>query len=199
MGRLEAWDDSGGALMGIQKEPAAYVATLPLPKGFSVCELGDQGMCGEPTKRLAQRWYEDELGCGRYVSIDGNGRGTLTADLNLPIALDLQFDLVTDFGTGEHIFDQAQVWRTLHGLTKPGGFIAFDRPSQGYLTHCYYVTNECLYRDIAAANAYEVLWLTRGRTARGELIRGVYRRPPTTAAFRIPQQGRYQSSLVIPQ
>jgi SAM-dependent methyltransferase len=194
--------------MGIQKEPAAFVAQLPLPKGFSVCELGDQGMCGEPTKRLARVWYEQELGCGRYVSIDGNGRGTFVADLNLPIdvhSFELvtdcrmkAFDLVTDFGTGEHIFDQAQVWRTLHDLTKPGGYIAFDRPSQGYGKHCYYITNECLYRDIAAANDYAVLWLERALTPRGELIRGVFQRPTTAVPFKVPQQGRYQSSLVIP-
>ena len=200
--------------MGIQKEPAAFVAQLPLPKGFSVCELGDQGMCGEPTKRLAKIWYEQELGCGRYVSIDGNGRGTWTADLNLPIEcaleyyrqhekffsdyIDQTFDLVTDFGTGEHIFDQAQVWRTLHNFTKPGGYIAFDRPSQGYGKHCYYLTNECLYHDIAQANDYTVRWMSRAPTPRGELIRGVYQRPQTTEPFRTPQQGRYRDSLVIP-
>lgn len=191
----------GRLVMGIQKEPAAFIANLArtrLPARFSVCELGDQGMCGEPNKRLAKDWYEQELGCGRYVSVDGNGLGTLTADLNLPLApLENPFDLVTDFGTGEHIFDQAQVWRTLHALTKRGGFIAFDRPSYGYTKHCYYVTNRCLYEDIAAANGYEVLWLEQAATPRGELIRGVYRRPNTKAAFKVPQQGRYLKSLVI--
>lgn len=182
--------------MGIQREPAAFVTTLPLPKGFSVCELGDQGMCGGPTKTaLAKDWYLG-LGCGRYVSIDGNGRGTMTADLNQPIALD-PFDLVTDFGTGEHIFDQAQVWRTMHSLTKPGGYIAFDRPAQGYQKHCFYLANECLFRDLAEVNRYEVLWLERTSMPRGELIRGVYRRPMTDAAFVVPQQGRYRSDLVI--
>jgi SAM-dependent methyltransferase len=184
--------------MGILKEPAAFVAALPLPKGFSVCELGDQGMCGEPTKRLAKVWYETERGCGRYVSIDGNGRGTLTADLNLPIRFNEAFDLVTDFGTGEHIFDQAQVWRTLHELTKPGGVIVFDRPTQGYHKHCFYLTNECLYQDIAVANDYHVLWLETATTPRGELIRGAFRRPMTNDAFRTPQQGRYRESLRIP-
>jgi hypothetical protein len=185
--------------MGIQKDVAAFIASMRgrLPLEFSVCELGDQGMCGEPTKRLARDWYR-ELGCGRYVSIDGNGRATLTADLNLPIAIE-PFDLVTDFGTGEHIFDQAQVWRTLHTLTKPGGHIAFDRPAAGYATHCYYVTHECLYEDIAAANDYVVRWLERATTKRGELIHGVFQRPLMPAPFRIPQQGRYRASLVIPQ
>lgn len=188
--------------MGIQKEPAAFIAAMQLPKGFSVCELGDQGMCGEPTKRLAKDWYQ-ELGGGRYVSIDGNGKGDFAIDLNQPMPSSMRvmtewFDLVTDFGTGEHIFDQAQVWRTMHDLCKPGGYIAFDRPAKGYQTHCFYLTNECLYRDIASANGYVILWLEGATTKRGDLIRGVYRKI-TSERFKVPQQSRYQASLVIPQ
>lgn len=188
--------------MGIQKEPAAFVASLSLPNGFSVCELGDQGMCGD-VKRLAKDWYL-ELGCGRYVSIDGNGRGTLTADLNQPIDEQLQsdrlcgsFDLVTDFGTGEHIFNQAQVWRTLHDLCKPGGYIAFDRPSTGYHAHCFYLIHECLIRDLAAANGYEIVWLERRPMARGELLGGCFKISMAPDDFVLPQQGRYRDSLVI--
>jgi hypothetical protein len=191
--------------MGIQKEPAAFIAQLArtaLPSGFSVCELGDQGMCGEGKNNPARPWYES-IGCGRYVSIDGNGRGTLTADLNQGIAdmglseLRPRFDLVTDFGTGEHIFDQAQVWRTIHDLTKPRGYIAFDRPAQGYQKHCYYLTNDCLYVDIAAANGYGVVWFARAATPRGQLIRGAFRTPSVSRSFVVPQQGRYLKDLVI--
>lgn len=181
--------------MAILADVAAKIAALPLPAGFSVCELGDQGMAGEPTRRLAKAWYA-ERGCGRYVSIDGNGKGTLTADLNKPLTLE-PFDLVTDFGTGEHVFDQAQVWRTVHALTKPGGYIAFDRPAQGYHKHCFYLTNECLFRDLAEANAYEVVWLDKTTRERGELIRGIYRKPKTALPFCVPQQGKYRPSLVI--
>jgi hypothetical protein len=181
--------------MGILKEPAQFVKALKLPKGFSVCELGDQWMSGG-AKQLAADWYK-ALGCGRYVSIDGNGRGTMTADLNRELPVLEPFDLVTDFGTGEHIFDQAQVWRTLHGLTKPGGYLVFDRPSQGYPEHCYYRVDECLFRDVAEVNRYKVLELVTAPTPRGQLIRGVFRRPETSEPFRVPQQSRYESSLVI--
>lgn len=180
--------------MGLQREMADQIAALPLPKGFSVCELGDQGISWEAKGHQAQRWYV-ERGCGRYVSIDGNGHGTMTADLNQPVTLD-PFDVVTDLGTGEHIFDQAQVWRTLHQLVKPGGYIAFDRPTHGYDTHCFYLTNECLFRDLAAANEYAVLWLARKPMTRGELIRGIFQRQ-SDAPFRVPQQGKYRPALVI--
>lgn len=181
--------------MGILAEPAQFVRDLDLPKGFSVCELGDQWVTYTQPHILASEFYA-ELGCGRYVSIDGNGRGTVTADLNRKLgAVRLgQFDLVTDFGTGEHVFNQAQVWRTVHELTRAGGFIVFDRPSQGYETHCFYLTNETLFRDLAAVNGYSVLKLEHAQTKRGRLIRGVFRKGPE-AAFSNPQQGRYQKAL----
>jgi hypothetical protein len=182
--------------MGMLLEPALFVEQLQLPRGFSVCELGDQWATYLDPHQLSAQWFQ-ALGCKRYCAIDGNGRGTLTADLNLPLPKLKPFDLVTDFGTGEHIFNQFQVWRSIHELTKPGGYIAFDRPTKGYPTHCYYLVDECLFHDLAAANAYEIVRLEHGVTKRGELIRGVFRRGPARASFRIPQQGRYQKALVI--
>jgi hypothetical protein len=105
---------------------------------------------------------------------------------------------VTDFGTGEHIFNQAQVWRTLHVLTKPRGYIVFDRPAAGYPEHCFYNIHETLLRDLAEANDYRVVRLERAQTVRGELLRGVFHKLRHNR-FRIPQQGRYQKALVIPQ
>lgn len=185
--------------MGILKESAAMVTGLMLPAGFTVCELGDQMMSGKrPTP--AVEFYR-QLGCSEYLSIDGNGRGDVTLDLNLPISARKlgPFDLVTDFGTGEHIFDQAQVWRTLHSLCKPNGYIAFDRPQDGYQEHSFYLITPGLVRDIAAANRYEVVTLESATTPRGELLRGVLRKPLTGAMFHVPQQGRYLSTLKLPK
>lgn len=182
--------------MGILAEPLQYVRDLPLRRGFTVCELGDQWIThGE--RRLAKDYFEKVMKCSRYVSIDGNGRnGAIALDLNLPLPKHLHsFDLVTDFGTGEHVFDQAQVWRSVHYLVKPGGWIAFDRPTQGYPVHCYYNTNMCLFEDLAAANQYEVVRLEHAITTRGELIRGVFQRPAKKMKFVVPQQGRYKKLL----
>lgn len=180
--------------MGILPEIATLIAGLSLPPGFSVCELGAQDMAGGK-RRSAEDWYAS-LGCARYVSIDANGKGTLTHDLNRAVPPFQPFDLVTDFGTGEHIFDQAQVWVTLNWLTKVGGLIAFDRPAQGYSKHCYYLTNKCLYTDIASANGYEVVYLKSATTPRGTLIRGIFRRT-SADHFVVPQQGRYRESLAL--
>lgn len=181
--------------MGILAEPAQMVRELPLPNGFTVCELGDQWVTYLQPHVLAETFFK-EMGCKKYVSIDGNGRGTMTEDLNRKLPDIGSFDLVTDFGTGEHVFNQAQVWRSVHILTKAGGFIAFDRPTQGYEGHGFYNTHETLFRDLAAANEYDIVRLERGKTVRGELIRGVFRKT-LEGKFQMPQQGRYKKSLKL--
>jgi hypothetical protein len=178
--------------MAIWKSMADDIAALPLPKAFHVAELGSQELAWEergPAVKLYTR-----LGCGRYVSIDGNKSGTMVHDLNLPLPDIGTFDLVTDFGTGEHIFNQLQVWLTIHALTKVGGFIGVIRPEQGYPTHSFYRTDECLFRDIAAANSYEIKKLDRIATLRGSNILVFYRRRKE-GSFQIPQQGRYAKDL----
>lgn len=183
--------------MGIHLEFLDHIKALSLPRGFCVAELGDQRIAPNPTeRRLAQDWYR-EIGCGTYLSIDGNGRGTMTWDLNRPLPDTIgTYDLVTDFGTGEHVFDQAQVWRTLHNLCTMGGFIVWDRPTQGYPSHGYYCTDPCLFDDLAAANHYRVRLRETRKMPRGLLSRGIWQRV-TAAPFVVPQQGRYQASLKI--
>jgi len=180
--------------MGILAEPLQYIRDLNLTPGFDVCELGDQYIThGE--RRLAKDYFLQDMGAAKYVSIDGNARGTYTHDLNYPLPKGFgQFDLVTDFGTGEHVFNQAQVWKTLHYLTRAGGYIVFDRPTQGYPVHCFYNTNMCLFEDLAAVNEYQIIRLEHAVASRGELIRGVFRRV-TKDKFRIPYQGRYRKLL----
>jgi len=183
--------------MGILAEPAAFVRALKLPKGFSVCELGDQWVTYQLPHLLARDFYL-QMGAKRYESIDANGRGSITFDLNRKWHGKIgQFDLVTDFGTGEHIFNQAELWRTLHVLTKPGGFIAFDRPAAGYSNHGFYNVHETLFHDLADANRYRVLRLERHPSTRGELLRGVLQKSSGETKFLAPQQGRYQKALQV--
>jgi hypothetical protein len=172
-----------------------------LKPGFSVLEFGDQIVTHCTPHYLARELYKS-LGCGHYVSVDGNGRnGAIAFDLNrktneLRALLKLKvYDLVTDFGTGEHIFDQAAFWRTVHLMTAPGGFIAFDRPSQGYPGHCFWRTDLSTFQDIAAANSYEVLAL-RAHAGRhgGELVHGIFRKT-LGGKFQVPNQGRYRKLL----
>lgn len=196
--------------MGILAHSAEMIKALNLPQGFSVCELGSQLFRADGARYPARDWY-GRIGCGRYESIDGNGFGTIQADLNHPLLLPwrvredgatyanvpTEFDLVTDFGTGEHIFNQAQVWATLHDLARSGGYIAFDRPKTGWENHGFYNINDTLILDIAAANQYTIVHMaTNEFPGKGDMLCGVLQRHGNDA-FVFPQQGKYRERLKV--
>jgi predicted O-methyltransferase YrrM len=182
--------------MGILSRPAAIVEALSLPAGFTVAELGNQIYRANGRVHDAFHWYAG-MGCANYTSIDANGKATVMADLNRPLNLDEMglYDLVTDFGSGEHIFNQAQVWETLHDLCKVGGLIIFDRPKTGWTGHCFYNIHETLARDLAEANNYRIVHLeTHTIEGHGELLFGILQKV-SGAPFRYPQQGKYRARL----
>lgn len=72
------------------------------------------------------------------------------------------FDLVTNNGTGEHIFNQASVFEWAHALCKPGGMMLHVLPWTGYLNHGFFSYHPVLFRDLAGANDYEIVALYAG-------------------------------------
>lgn len=185
--------------IGPQAIPILRDVCAKLKKPFSVCELGDQlyrsylGAKKLPCEPMYREW-----GCGRYVSIDGNGKGTILHDLNLPVEGVIPgppFDLVTDFGTREHVFDQAQVWRNLHDLCGPNGYIVFETPHNGYLDHGMWNIQPNTIYALAKANGYAVDLLNFVDMERGRLIVGVLRRVAEWKPFVNPQQGRWKLKI----
>jgi hypothetical protein len=96
-----------------------------------------------------------------YTALDlFHGVDTVLFDLNLhfvPADLCGRFDLVTNYGTTEHIINQMLVMKSIHDLARPGAIIHHDLPLGGYHFHCYFNYNPGLFHDIAAANKYEVV------------------------------------------
>lgn len=191
--------------MGIGAIPQQLLRKLAakLPQGFSVCELGNQMYATKPKKKRLGSWerapaheFYLKLGCTAYVTIDGNGKATILADLNCPLPSPGEFDLVTDFGTSEHVFDQAQCWRTKHQLTKVGGYMAGEHPYIGYPSHGFYSMHPCLFHDLARANSYTIEFLDEPRMPRGLLVRYILRRN-NGEPFRVPNQGKYRKRLKV--
>lgn len=137
------------------------VARLALPDKFAVLELGSQTMtAGE--KMTVPEYYES-LGAETYDALDFDGKGTILWDLNEVWRMGMgKYDLVTNNGTGEHIFDQAAVFTTMHNSCKVGGVMLHVMPFIWWLNHGFYNFHPGLYRDIAAANDYEILWCRLG-------------------------------------
>lgn len=57
--------------------------------------------------------------------------GCLIIDLCKPFDLDRKFDLVTDCGTSEHVYDLYECLRNVHNHTRVGGYIYHVNPAPG--------------------------------------------------------------------
>lgn len=85
---------------------------------------------------------------------------TILFDLNLHTPgpeLVERFDLVTNFGTTEHVINQYLSMKTIHEMAKPGGLIYHDLPFSGYHNHGYFSYNPLLFRQLAEANGYRIV------------------------------------------
>lgn len=119
--------------------------------------------------RLVEMYFS-AIGFASYIAIDVNSRhGSLVMDLNNNFVegyeFKRQFDLVTNNGTGEHIFDQGAVFRNAHELTKPGGFMIHCLPCNNYINHGFFSFNPILFMDLAAINDYDIVKITVGTSA----------------------------------
>ena len=86
---------------------------------------------------------------------------TRLMDLNIhfvPPDLQSKFDLVTNYGTTEHVLNQMLAMRSIHDLAKPSGLIHHDLPCGGYYLHCYFKYNPGVFHDLATANGYRVVF-----------------------------------------
>ena len=164
---------------------------------------------------LARVFWNTFLQPASMTAIDLHGSpAAMPMDLNQPVKLDRQFDLVHNNGTLEHIFDIAQCFRSIHDLTRPGGLMIHHAPFVGWVDHGFYSLHPTLFWDLAEANGYHMITMIYGelspprletlenREAVLELARGnrigrngnlavVMQRPYAAEPFRIPMQGYY--------
>jgi SAM-dependent methyltransferase len=130
---------------------------------------GIENWPGRPRAR-ARRLYE-LLGAREYASIDLNGEeGAIPHDLNLPFddaAHVGRYDLVTDHGSCEHVFDVAQAYRTVHRLARPNGLILIMQQVTG--TNGYFNFDVSFFEDMARSNGYEILHSSFVVTPSGEV------------------------------
>lgn len=156
--------------------PLAQQAVQQLPHEGAVVELGNQRFTAEGGHASTEAFYKS-LGFENYTALDVNTRmGAVVVDLNDRSAvrkanLAHSADLVTNNGTGEHIFNQAAVFENCHALCKPGGTMLHILPVSPWVNHGFYNYNPILFRDLAQANGYEWLffWLSDRWGNRAEL------------------------------
>lgn len=147
----------------------------------SVIELGNQRF--RTDKKLRSKTYDmlgippaspttvkefyESIGFKKYIAIDVNtDKDAIALDLNLDLRKDYnykeQYDLVTNNGTGEHIFNQYTVFKNVHDLCKEGGVMIHNLPYTGYIDHGFYSFQPNLFIALAHANNYSIQEISVG-------------------------------------
>jgi len=67
------------------------------------------------------------------------------------------YDIVLNFGTTEHVFNQWNSFRIMHDALKTGGILYCQLPATGYLDHGYYCYTPLFFHDLAEANDYVIV------------------------------------------
>jgi len=95
-----------------------------------------------------------------HTSIDINGRdGALPMDLGTPLAIE-PFDVVTDFGTSEHVVSYYNVWLNKYKACRVGGLIISENPKTGnWSGHGHHYLTEKFYTELAKKSGMEILEL----------------------------------------
>ncbi len=123
-----------------------------------------QDVADEQLRKIARGGFLGDLlmlAGFRYTALDiFHATNTILFDLNIHAPgprLAGQFDLVTNFGTTEHVFNQLRAFQTIHELSKPGGFMYHDLPMAGFFDHALFRYDPLFFRALVSANDYEVL------------------------------------------
>lgn len=106
-----------------------------------------------------------------YLAVDIlPGPRSIWADLNRPLHLGRQFDTVVNNGLSEHVFDQANVFRTIHEHTCVGGLMIHWTPTLGWTGHGIYNVHPDFFFDLATANGYTVEHIELGGFGRSHTL-----------------------------
>jgi len=172
-------------------------------------------------------WFYHLLGFEMYRCIDADGRhDAFVWDLNFPIPDEHKgkYDLVTDHGTSEHVFNVYQAFKNIHDLAHKSSVIIQMLPFQGHVDHGFFNFQPCFFEDLAFENDYEILKKavviyhvednaesaqiipytkesfkeTYFQDKGSEAIFAIAMRRRTNKDFKIPFHGIYGSSCLIP-
>lgn len=128
----------------------------------NVCELGAQNLYDKDygTNFPYADTYYKAKGM-EYTCIDISGEnGALVIDLEQPQKFTGVYDLVTDFGTSEHVRDGYNMAKIIHDLVKVGGTVIQENPKTGNWTgHGFNYKTKEFYLKLAELCGYEILEL----------------------------------------
>jgi hypothetical protein len=122
-------------------------------------------LAGAPLAREFWTW----LGLN-YASIDIDGSpGSIALDLNydeVPAELVGRYDIVTNFGTTEHVANQLQSFKIIHDLATAGAIMLHVLPASGMPNHGLVSYNPKFFWMLGRSNGYKIAFMTMGQSDR---------------------------------
>ena len=139
---------------------------LPVPEATAIVDEVERLSETAPLARQFREW----LGF-QYASIKSTAARTVfRLDLNYDVLPDWarkKYDVVTNFGTTEHIANQLNAFKIIHDLTAPGGIMIHAVPAQGLVNHGLLKYNPKWFWMLARSNDYR--WLDFDYSSSGHI------------------------------
>ena len=132
----------------------AFDAAIP-PENELAIYINSSG-----TGHASSRHLHERLGF-EYDCLDIDRKfGSLVLDLNfdaVPENCRGRYDLTTNHGTTEHVFNQYNAFKVMHDLTAPGGLMLHALPFTVHLEHGFFNYQPNLFDALARYNSYKTL------------------------------------------
>lgn len=154
--------------MGISREVLDFLYRNVSKAGIdleeaTMLELGNQRIRwpmkdGDWFFGWAKDFFRDVWGVD-HTSVDINGKGgALVRNLSEPITDLGQFDIVTNFGTSEHVDNEGECWKNIDRFCKPGGVSLHAVPPWGnWPNHGYHRYSRRFFEGMALHAGYTII------------------------------------------
>jgi hypothetical protein len=84
----------------------------------------------------------------------------------VPTELVGRYDIVTNFGTTEHVANQLQSFKVIHDLATPGAIMLHVLPASGSPNHGLVSYNPKYFWMLGRSNGYKIAFMTMGQSER---------------------------------
>src|SRR5258708_988403 len=149
--------EATGRFFGVTSPPPSFTWTGP--------RSDTNVLAGAPLARDFWTW----LGLN-YASIDIDGSpGSIPLDLNydeVPAELVGRYDVVTNFGTTEHVANQLQSFKIIHDLASAGALMLHVLPAGGTPNHGLVSYNPKFFWMLGRSNGYKIAFMTMNQSER---------------------------------
>src|SRR4029077_13085489 len=150
-----------GRCFGVTGPPPSFARTGP--------RSDTNVLAGAPLAREFWTW----LGLD-YASIDIDGSpGSIPLDLNhdeVPAERAGRYDIVTNFGTTEHVANQLQAFKIIHDLAAAGALMLHVLPTGGTFNHGLVSYNPKFFWLLGRSNGYKIVFMAMGRSDHGSAL-----------------------------